>query len=217
MTKRRYIDGEIRFIEQQYGKMPLEKIAQKLGRTKKSLISYCRRMRIKTDGRLFSNSHRFYNRYWTDLEDEYLINNIGIMAFSDIGKALHRTAVAVEVRVRRKKMKMYDNIITYRMLAEELNKNRVVLRKYVRNGWLKCTPAKFKGLFNNVPMVFNEDDIVAFLRERYQLFDPNKIPNPFFKNIIREAYKKNHGNKYVSYAHYGGNGHMPPTKLEFCY
>jgi hypothetical protein len=197
--------------------MKVKDIANYLGRTTTSVANYCRKQRVKTNGKLFGNDTRCYNRYWSMSDLEYLSNHVGINTFEDIALRLNRTTMAVEEKASKCKMKLYDNMITLRVLAKELNKSHGTVNKWVKRGWIKCDRAYFKGLYGINPIIFLEEDIVEFLKKYYEQFNPSKIPNLFFRNVIREAYQRNHGMKYQGKVNYTAIGHYPPCKLEFSY
>jgi hypothetical protein len=112
---------------------------------------------------------------------------------------------------------MYDNFFSFRVLCKELNKCNTTVHKWVKRGWIKYELASFKGVYGKHPMMFKEHDIVQFLKEHYTHFDPAKIKNPYFKNIVREAYLRNHGGTFNGAVNYTLPGHYPPYILTLSY
>jgi hypothetical protein len=77
--------------------------------------------------------------------------------------------------------------MTQTLLAQELGRSRASIRKYYKRGWLKGRQATWSWAWGKKPMVFLEDDIVQFLKDRHYLFDWRKVPNIYYRNVIKEA------------------------------
>lgn len=205
-------EEEKKFIENNYKKMTLIEMGKHINRTPASLSKICSRL-IKKGNSKIQYEKKFYNRRWSEDEKAYLSENIGIKTLEEMASRLNRTPIAVKVQIGRMQLSLYDNFISQNTLCKELNKSKAVVRKWVKRGWIKCSKASFNTGFGTTPCTFDEEEIVRFLGEHYTLFDPYKIENPYFKNIVRDAYKKNHGSHYEIEVVYKVPGHNPPTKL----
>ena len=126
---------------------------------------------------------------WTEQELEYLSDNIGILSYAELSKKMKRSESAIKLcRCRRKLPTFYDgNYYSYTLLARELGRSRTSIRKYHRKGWLVGRAATWKARFGNCPLIFLEEHIVSFLQTFHHLFDWRKIPNLYFRNVVKEC------------------------------
>lgn len=123
---------------------------------------------------------------WTEKEREMLNDYAGIMSYEELSKKLGRSVGAIQqFRCRRKMPTFFDNFYTYSLLAKELGVHRATLRKYYNRGWLIGKRASWISMFGKRPMMFLEENIVQFLRDKYTLFDGRKIPNIYFRNVVK--------------------------------
>lgn len=129
-------------------------------------------------------------KLWTYSEVDFLDNSYGIKSFDEIAKSLGRTRKAVRLyKYRHGLSKCTDNFYSYTLLARELGRSRANLRKYYNLGMINGGRANWTAIWGKKPMIFTEDNIVKFLKEWYFLFDYKKIPNPFFRNIVKNRLK----------------------------
>lgn len=125
---------------------------------------------------------------WTEDEVQYLHDNLGIMGYNELSQNLGRSKNAIKLyRCRHKLPTFYDNIYSYNLLSDELGRSRKTLRKYHRRGWLKGKVASWSCKWGKHPMIFLEKDIVAFLRKHFSRFDWRKIPNLYFRNVVKSC------------------------------
>jgi transposase len=134
-------------------------------------------------------------RIWTNNEIELLSNYAGTLSIKELAFMLHRTETAVLVKKKRLGIRFYDNIYVASVVGKELGKSVSTIKKWYQRGWLKGKKAKWKSLYGNNPTIFEEEDIVNFLKEHYKLFDTKKVPNRFFVNIIKNQIEKDKENK----------------------
>lgn len=126
---------------------------------------------------------------WTEREIDYLSDHVGLMNYTELSMRLKRSPNALKLQRYRRKLPTFHNgdYYSYTLLSRELGRSRASIRKYHRRGWLVGRKATWKACFGNYPVIFLEEHIVAFLRKFYYLFDWRKIPNLYFRNIIREC------------------------------
>ena len=218
MSGRKFTLEEKLYIEENYSKKTLKEISKDLNRTKDSLVKHCQRERKISNGMKFNESARFYLRDWNEDDKQYVFDNVGIVSYKDMAKHLNRTVCAVEEFAQKHKLRLYDNFISTVQLGLDLDKSYAIIRKYIKKGWLKSKVAPFDYVFGKSPIMLFEKDIVEFLKTHYYLFNPNKIQHPYYKNIVRGAYKFNHGSYYESkYKFVENESHFPPNKLVFSY
>lgn len=126
---------------------------------------------------------------WTEEEDEFLHDNAGYMSNKQMADALGRSECAVKLRRCRKKMPtMHDSVLMRTTLAGMLGVTRATLRKWNEKGLLACREAHWKARYGNRPKIYREQTVVRFLRANHHRFpDPNKIPDPFFRNVVKKA------------------------------
>lgn len=126
---------------------------------------------------------------WTARELDYLADHVGILGYAELSKKLKRSENAIKLQRCRMRLPTFHNGDYYSctLLARELGRSRASIRKYHRKGWLVGRKATWKALFGKHPFVFLEEHIVAFLRKFCYLFDWRKIPNLYFRNIVKEC------------------------------
>lgn len=124
---------------------------------------------------------------WTEQELEYLADNVGIRSYAELAKKLKRSENAIKLCRCRKKLPTFHNGNYYSctLLAQELNRSRTSIRKYYRRRWLVGKKATWKARFGKQPLIFLEEHIVAFLKKFSYLFDWRKIPNLYFRNVVK--------------------------------
>jgi hypothetical protein len=125
---------------------------------------------------------------WTEQELDYLANHVGILSYAEMSKRLHRSENAIKLCRCRQGMPTFHNGDYYSctLLAQELGRSRASIRKYYRRGWLAGRQATWKAKYGKQPLVFLEDHILLFLRKFSHLFDWKKIPNLYFRNVVKE-------------------------------
>lgn len=129
---------------------------------------------------------------WTEAELEFLSDHAGRLNNKDMARKLNRTEWAVKLkRCRLGLPTFFDNVYTYTILSQELGRSRRRIRLWVQRGWLKGRLATWKARYGKTPFLFTEDNIVSFLKEHYDLFNPRCIPNPFFGRIVERCQNKN--------------------------
>jgi hypothetical protein len=126
--------------------------------------------------------------YWSDRELDYMATHIGVISPEQIAKKLGRTTAAVLNKQHRHHIRFRDNFNSYTTLAAELGRSRSIVRKWYRRGWIKGKSATWRYGYGTTPMIFLESGILVFLRKHYRLFNPPKVPNKYFANIIRGCY-----------------------------
>lgn len=125
---------------------------------------------------------------WTEQELEYLSDSMGILSYTELSKRLGRSENAIKLCRCRRGLPTFHNGNYYSctLLAHELGRSRTSIRKYYRKGWLVGKRATWKALFGNRPLIFMEDNIVSFLKRFSRLFNWKKIPNLYFRNVVKE-------------------------------
>jgi len=114
---------------------------------------------------------------------------MGVMGYDDLARALGRSREAIKLyRCRHRMPRFNENFYSYTLLSSELGKSRTSLRKYYRRGWLIGQLASWSSVYGKRPMVFVERNIISFLRKFYHLFDWRRIPNLYFKGVVKEAH-----------------------------
>lgn len=129
------------------------------------------------------------SKRWTEEELDFLNDTAGLLNYKEIGKKLGRSAISVKrKRYLAKLPKFNENIYSIGLVAKELGRSKSGLKYYYHLGLLKGRKATWSNGFLNPPVILLEEDIIKFLKLKYYIFDPSKIPNLYFKNIIKEAY-----------------------------
>ena len=125
---------------------------------------------------------------WTTQEIEYLADNVGILGYPELSHEMGRSENAIKLQRCRKRLPTFHNGCYYSctLLSKELGLSRSSIRRYYQRGWLIGRRATWKALFGKYPLIFLEEDIVSFLRNFSHLFIWRKIPNLYFRNVVRE-------------------------------
>ena len=128
--------------------------------------------------------------HWTPREIELLSDRVGLDSYAKLSRRLGRSEEAIKLyRCRNGLPRFCDTFYSYSLLAKELGRNRSSLRRYHDLGWLVGRKATWSSRYGQKPMIFTEDDVVRFLRKHHSLFDWKRVPNRFFRNIIRSCSK----------------------------
>ena len=124
---------------------------------------------------------------WTERELDYLANHVGLLNYSELSKKLGRSENAIKLCRCRMKLPTFHKGDYYSstLLSQELGRSRASIRKYYRRGWLVGKRATWKAKFGKQPLIFLEEHIVAFLRRFHYLFEWRKIPNLYFRNVVK--------------------------------
>ena len=127
--------------------------------------------------------------HWTEQELEYLADNVGILSYAEMARRLKRSENAIKLCRCRRKLPTFHNgsYYTCTLLSQEIGRSRTSIRKYYRNGWLVGKEGTWKAKFGKRPLIFLEEHIVAFLRRFSHLFEWRRIPNLYFRNVVKEA------------------------------
>ena len=129
-------------------------------------------------------------KHWTPAEDEYLSDHSGIQSNREISQYLGRTEHAVRQRSHKLGISVWHNVYSARLLATELNRDHGTVMQWYRKGWLSGKIADWGRGFLKSPMIFQEDDVVAFLKSKWQLFrDWRDVPNLFFRTILEKSWR----------------------------
>lgn len=129
---------------------------------------------------------------WTLEELEFLADNYGRMSAEDIARRLKRSTNALKIiSFRKLGINQKSNIYTARALARELGLScsKIVVAWYDR-GYLKGKLAPFRNGPNHV-WFFDYDDIIECLQRRPWLCRLRRMPQSYFRSIVREEWEKN--------------------------
>jgi hypothetical protein len=125
---------------------------------------------------------------WTPDEIQYISDNAGVLNYAELSRKLGRSEEAIKLcRCRRRLPRFYDTFYSYSLLSTELGRSRATLRKYYNRDWLVGKRAAWSCKYGKHPMIFTEDNIVDFLHKFSHLFDWKKIPNPYFRNVVKDC------------------------------
>ncbi len=129
---------------------------------------------------------------WAEWELEYLADNYGRIPAEKIAQHLRRSPNALKIiSFRKLDINQRSNIYTARALAQELGVScaKTIVAWYDR-GYLKGQPAPFKYGLNHV-WFFDYDDIIECLENRPWLCNLRRMPESYFKSIVKKEWDKN--------------------------
>lgn len=128
---------------------------------------------------------------WTEEELEYLGSKYGLVSDRAICRHLQRSLNAIRIAALRK---LHSNRKANFYSACELARTLGVLdSKTIINwasaGWIPVRKSVVRaGIFK--AWLFRDKNIVRFLREKPWLFDPTKMPDHYFRSIVRGEYER---------------------------
>lgn len=128
---------------------------------------------------------------WTGEELEYLGNKYGLVSDRAICRHLQRSPNAIRIVARRKlrsnhKMNFYSGHELARALGVSCSKT---IMNWASAGWIRVRKSVIRqGAFR--AWLFREKHIIAFLKAMPWLFDPKKMPEHYFRSIVRAEYEK---------------------------
>lgn len=144
----------------------------------------------KTDRHLDRRYQRAQKR-WAEEEIEYLGNKYGLVSDRSICQHLQRSPNAIRIAAFRKlhsnrKMNFYSACALARELGVPDSKTIV---NWALAGWIPVRKSVVRaGVFR--AWLFRDKNIVKFLREKPWLFDPQKMPENYFRSIVRAEYER---------------------------
>lgn len=130
-------------------------------------------------------------RNWRPEELEFLGNKYGLISDRAICRHLQRSPNAIKIASARKlhinrKMNFYSGCELARTLGIPCSKTLI---NWVEAGWLKARRSVVRqGQFK--AWRFLEMQIIKFLRSKPWLFNPQRMPEHYFRSIIQEEYKR---------------------------
>ena len=122
---------------------------------------------------------------WSDQDIQYLHDKAGIVSTVRLARNLGRTPHAICNKMTSCRISVFDNFYSARLLASELGSCKHTVMRWYRLGYLKGRRADWRR--GRIPMIFQEKDIVVFLKKYGYLLRKNKIPNIYFRNVVRES------------------------------
>lgn len=178
---------EEKFLRKHYRKdnrnyLTVEALAFLLDRTPTSVVGKLGNLKLRQKRK----------GHWKDSELQFLADNYGRMPVEVIAKRLKRSTNALKIIcTRRLKINLKSNIYTARALAGELGIScaKIIVAWHDR-GYLKGQLAPFMNGPNHV-WWFDYDDIIECLEERPWLCNLKRMPQSYFRSIVRAEWEKN--------------------------
>ncbi len=128
---------------------------------------------------------------WTEEELEYLGNKYGLVSERAICRHLQRSPDACRIiAIRKLHSNRKMNFYCGRELARALGvPDSKTIMNWALAGWIPVRKSVVKaGKFR--AWLFRDKNIVKFLREKPWLFDLAKMPEHYFRTIVREEYER---------------------------
>lgn len=130
-------------------------------------------------------------KQWTEEELDYLAAKYGLVKDKTISRHLKRSPGACTIAAQRKlrsnrKMNFYSAMELARALGIPCSKTLI---PWVEAIWLRARRSILRAGEHRT-WLFTEKNVVKFLRKMPWLFDPNKMPEHYFRSIVRAEYEK---------------------------
>lgn len=165
-----WTSSEIEYLKDNWHKKKTEDIANKLGRTYRTVYNKARQLRLGTN-----KAHK--NRPWTKEEEEFLSEYWGLYSMEHIANTLNRTATAIQVRAVRLGLGPFlesGDYITLNQLMVELRGSNGC--SYTIQQWIdKGLPVKTKKVKGSSFKVVNLDDFWKWAEKNRTLIDFSKL------------------------------------------
>lgn len=137
---------------------------------------------------------------WMPKELDYLGNCYGLVPSQVICRHLHRSPLAIKIAARRKlHITLTMNFYTDKELSTALGIYSGALKSWVNAGWLKARRSFIRTGHYQV-WHFDAENIEKFLYDKPWLFNPKKMPQHYFRSIVREEYDKDPWYTYLEAA-----------------
>lgn len=183
---RPFTTSETSYILDHYSTETLAAMAVRLGRRVSSIQG---RINTLVRNRALSRSCRFYQRPWTENDEDYLRDTWGRLTDTEIAAHLRRSRVAIQLKAKRLGITRLMAIWSGHDAARLFGADTKTILRWRRKHWLKARRAVFnRGLHRCWD--FNEDEIERFIREMPWAYDIHLMTSgEYLTNVAREIYK----------------------------
>lgn len=141
--KKKWIQEEVQYLQDSWDKESPEKIMEHLGRSEDSVMRKARRLGLNVN----KAEDELLKRRWTEEEDDYIIENYGVLTAAEISRklgrsvyALRKRAIAIGVTCEAKRWSAEEmeflnekwGILNLDTIAQKLNRSRnsILIKAY---------------------------------------------------------------------------------------
>lgn len=167
---------QVELLKEQYGKIDMQSLADMIGKKKQAVIQYAYKHNISA------------NRYWTEEETQYLVDNFGHLTAGYIARKLNKPYRSVIDKVNRMELGSYLDNTDHLHLADVC---RVVGRdkETIKRVWFKRgLPHRKCGKY----IIVTEQNLIKFMKTHPQYWNAHDCDYYFFSRFawFQEKYKE---------------------------
>jgi DNA-binding CsgD family transcriptional regulator len=126
---------------------------------------------------------------WTQEQLDLLYEKYGLVEDTQLAKKLGRTVLAIREKAARLGMVRTQGFMTVSDVSRILNVSPNTVKNWIKNSALNATKSPV-GVGRHKVWHIDHDDLVRFVKMRYDLFDPYKIDrqlNPYWRNLVEKV------------------------------
>lgn len=177
MLYKRWTEDEIKYLKKYYGIKSIEKIQDKLQRSRDSISKKAKRLNLTIT-----------MKRWTEEEINYLIEKWGHETIERISKELNRSKNAIKKKVNELQLGpsriANGEFLTTGDIGYLLNKDPNLIYRWIKEGHIKGRRFGRKRIFQ-----VKAEDFILFLKKHPQRWDASKAKIDFIKGYLHVEFK----------------------------
>jgi hypothetical protein len=132
-----------------------------------------------------------HNKKWTGDDEEYLINQYGLVSDEAIAKRLKRSVIAIKARAGVLNLARTQNFLTAADVAGIFGVDfKVITANWIANGYLKARKSAVVGRGKNQAWQILTADLEKFIKTYPALYDPTKVKDPYWHSLTCQTLKE---------------------------
>jgi hypothetical protein len=131
-------------------------------------------------------------RNWTQAELDILYDHFGLVKNEVLSKKLNRSVCGLKQKAYHMGLVQTKQFITAYAAGEIFNISTGIVLTWIKSGALKAKRSTV-GVGRHMAWHIDHDDLVKFVKTRYDLFDPYKVDRqlqPYWRNLVDKALPK---------------------------
>jgi hypothetical protein len=132
-----------------------------------------------------------HNKKWTSDDEEYLINQYGLVSDRAIAKRLGRSLTAIKARAELLNLARTQNFLTAADVAGIFGVDfKVITANWISKGFLIARKSDVVGRGKNRSWQIFAQDLEKFIKTYPALYDPTKVKDPYWHSLTRQTLKE---------------------------